>query len=205
MKLIIIGYGMHALQVLDVSKLCGYEFIGFIDDYNKEKTLGGTEILPKFLNSDIYFFVGIGESLYRRNVLNKNNLKLCNIIHPNSIISKNIKIGNGNYIGPSVVINNDVTIGDNNILNTSSIIEHNVVIGNFCNINPNVTICGSCFIEDNVNIGASTTIIQKKRIGKNSVLGAGSLVLKDIKSYTLNYGTPTKEINKIEDNYIIFK
>lgn len=207
MKLVIIGSGLHARQILDVAEICGFNFIGFIDDFNKDQTMGGIEIIPNILKEtvDLKFIIGVGESYYRRQILKKLNIPLCNIIHPNAIISHNTKLGVGNFISAGVILNNSVKIGNNNIINTSSIIEHNVTIGDFCNINPNVTICGSSQISDNVSIGASATIIEKLNIGKNSIIGANSLVLSDTESYTLNYGNPSKKIRIIKDNQKIFK
>ena len=43
-----------------------------------------------------------------------------------------------------------------------------------------------------------TNIIQNVKIGKHCVVGASSLVLKDIEDHSLCYGVPAKTIRKRE-------
>jgi len=52
-------------------------------------------------------------------------------------------------------------------------------------------------IEDDVWIGAGAIILQGVSIGKCSIVGAGSLVLKDVPEYTIVAGIPAKEIRKL--------
>ena len=48
-------------------------------------------------------------------------------------------------------------------------------------------------LEDNVWIGDSAIICKGVRIGKNSIIGAGSVVTKNVIEGTLVYGNPAKE------------
>ncbi len=54
-------------------------------------------------------------------------------------------------------------------------------------------------IGKNVWIGASVTILPGVKIGDNSVIGAGSLVTKDIPANVLAYGSPCKVIREINE------
>jgi len=56
------------------------------------------------------------------------------------------------------------------------------------------------FIEDNVWIGANSIILPGVRIGQGSVIGAGSVVTKDIPSMTLAAGNPAKVIKFYESS-----
>jgi len=53
---------------------------------------------------------------------------------------------------------------------------------------------GGIILEDDIWIGASSTILDGVKIGKGAVIGAASLVNKEIKSYTINAGVPAKTI-----------
>ena len=55
-------------------------------------------------------------------------------------------------------------------------------------------------IHDNVWLGGSVTILPGVTIGKNSVIGAGSVVTKDIPEGVLAFGNPCKVIRKIDQN-----
>lgn len=55
---------------------------------------------------------------------------------------------------------------------------------------------GGVNIEDDIWIGASSTILDGVTIKKGSIVGAGSLVIKNIPSYSIAVGNPAKVIKK---------
>ena len=52
-------------------------------------------------------------------------------------------------------------------------------------------------IEDEVWIGAQSIILNGVSIGKGAIIGAGSVVTKDVRPYTFSAGNPAREIKKI--------
>ena len=54
-------------------------------------------------------------------------------------------------------------------------------------------------IYDNVFIGANTIICGNVKIGPNAVIGAGSVVLKDVPKGTVYAGVPAKQIGTFEE------
>ena len=65
-------------------------------------------------------------------------------------------------------------------------------------------------LEDDVWIGARVTMMQGVTIGRGAIIGAGSVVTKDVAPYTIVGGVPAREIRKrftnedivIHDNYL---
>ena len=55
------------------------------------------------------------------------------------------------------------------------------------------------YIEDNVWIGSNCVVMPGITIGKNSVIGAGSVVTKDIPSNVIAIGSPCRVIREIND------
>ncbi|ARV28009.1 DapH/DapD/GlmU-related protein, partial [Vibrio anguillarum] len=49
---------------------------------------------------------------------------------------------------------------------------------------------------DNASIGANTTILPGVTIGEGALVGAGSVVTKDVKPFTIVAGNPAREIEK---------
>jgi UDP-3-O-[3-hydroxymyristoyl] glucosamine N-acyltransferase len=55
-------------------------------------------------------------------------------------------------------------------------------------------IAGSCEIGENVWISPSANIMQKVKIGDNTLVGMGSVVLKDVEANSVVAGVPAKKI-----------
>lgn len=62
----------------------------------------------------------------------------------------------------------------------------------------NADLYGSIEIGNNVFIGTRATIMPKVKIGDNCVIGAGSIVTKDIPSNSIAAGVPARVINSVE-------
>ena len=60
---------------------------------------------------------------------------------------------------------------------------------------------GKVIIGDNVFIGVNSVILPNVKIGNNSVIGAGSVVTKDIPANVVAAGNPARVINNIESNH----
>jgi carbonic anhydrase/acetyltransferase-like protein (isoleucine patch superfamily) len=79
-------------------------------------------------------------------------------------------------------------------------VDHDCSLGDYVSISPNSGIGGNVSIGDHSFIGMGSNIIHNINIGNNNVIGSSSLVIRDIGSFILGYGTPFKEIKKINDN-----
>ena len=137
-----------------------------------------------------------------------------------------INSGNYNLIGrqqKSIFwVEGKLTIGDNLGMSCSAIIcNHEIEIGNnviiggntviydtdFHSLNPVVRVSkiedklnakwGKVSIGNNVFIGAHTTILKGVRVGDNSIIGACSVVTKDIPTNEIWGGNPAKYLSKI--------
>jgi acetyltransferase-like isoleucine patch superfamily enzyme len=110
-----------------------------------------------------------------------------------------VKIGKYTQINPFTVIygGNGVYIGDNVMIAPHCMIA----AGNhdYKQIEQPIRFArnlsrGPIIIEDNVWIGANCTITDGVRIGRDAVIGANSLVNKDVEPYDLVCGTPARII-----------
>lgn len=104
----------------------------------------------------------------------------------------NTKVGKGLslYHGQGLVVNDGTVIGENVTL------RHNTTIGNK-QLNDG-TFSNSPIIENNVDIGSNVVILGPITIGENSIIGAGSVVIKNVEANSIVAGNPAKLIKMIE-------
>ena len=129
------------------------------------------------------------------------------------------EIGSNCIVEDFATINNgvgDVVIGNNCGIGLSNVIIGPVKLGNYVMLAQNIVISGlnhgyedvtlppriqkvvtrQITIEDNVWIGANCTITAGVTIGKHAVIGAGSVVTKDIPRFSVAVGNPARVIKK---------
>jgi len=164
------------------------------DRYNILKSIDDAK--NYFINSGDEYTIGIGDPKLRKRIYKQFNDiggKLTSTISVNSDIGNyDTKIGVGCNILSGVRISNSVSVGKGCIIYYNSIITHDCVIGDFVEISPSVNILGRVEISNYTNIGSNSTILPGIKIGKNSVIGAGSVVTKDVPDNVMVVGVPAK-------------
>ena len=142
-------------------------------------------------------------SIIDENVSIGSNTKIWHFSHvlSNSKIGENCSFGQNCVVGPNVVIGNGVKVQNNISIYDGVEIEDDVFLGPsmvFTNvINPRAFIVRKeefkkTLLKKGCSIGANVTIVCGVTIGEFSVVGAGSVVTKDVKPFELVYGNPAK-------------
>jgi UDP-2-acetamido-3-amino-2,3-dideoxy-glucuronate N-acetyltransferase len=116
-------------------------------------------------------------------------------------IGQNVYIAKGVRIGDNVKIQNNVSVYFGVILQDDVFVGPSVVFTNV--INPRAFIekkdeFKTTVIKVGASIGANSTIVCGVTLGEFSMIGAGSVVTKDISSYRLAYGVPAKEHARVD-------
>jgi len=117
-----------------------------------------------------------------------------------------VKIGNNCIIGSNTSIvrgsaNEYTTLKDNVNLAPGCCIGHGTKIGENVHFANNVTIGGSVKISNNCFLGCATIINPRIELqSDNIILGAGSVVIKNIKDSGVYIGIPAKKKKNIEPN-----
>ncbi|GGW64382.1 sugar O-acyltransferase (sialic acid O-acetyltransferase NeuD family) [Winogradskyella epiphytica] len=204
-NILIYGASGHAKMIIDiVQKNNNYTIKGFIDSYKPigkvikgYKILGCLEQLPALVEElDINaVVVAVGDNFTRHRAYNKiknlvPHVKFASIIHPSAILASDVKIEEGTVIMANVIINANAKVGKLCILNSASSLGHDSTMSDFSSLASRATIAGNVQIGFCSAICLSVTVIQNIKIGNNTVIGAGSLVIRSIGDLKLAFGNP---------------
>lgn len=208
-NVVIFGASGHGGVVLDCLEKEGkYNVVGFLDSFKKKgrrhcgyEILGNEFDLPYLI--DKYNISGgiiaIGDNWIRKSVVERithisPDLELISTVHPSAIVGRDVAIGKGVVVMPGVVINSNTEIGDFCILNTFSSVDHDSVMQEYSSLAPRVCIGGNFNLGKFSAICLGAHIIENINIGEHTVVGAGSLVVRDIEGFVLSYGSPARVI-----------
>ncbi|MDD6357201.1 MAG: DapH/DapD/GlmU-related protein [Bacteroidales bacterium] len=121
----------------------------------------------------------------------------------NCKIGEDCNIGQNVVISPEVVLGRNVKIQNNVSVYTGVVCEDDVFLGPsmvFTNVvNPRSHVSRKSeykqtIIRKGASIGANATIVCGHEIGEYALIGAGSVVTKDVKPYALMVGNPARKI-----------
>ena len=129
------------------------------------------------------------------------------------VILRNAQIGSDCNINCQVFIENDVKIGDNVTIKPGVQIWDGITLEDHVFVGPNVTFTNDHFpksknkefemrktlVKTGASIGANSTILGGITLGENCLIGAGSLVTKDIPANEVWVGNPAKFLKNIHD------
>jgi len=123
-------------------------------------------------------------------------------------IGEKCNIGQNVVVSPQVVLGNNVKVQNNVSIYTGVICEDDVFLGPsmvFTNvINPRSAVIRKdeykqTVVKKGASIGANATLICGNNIGEFALIGAGSVVTKEVKPYALVVGNPSKQIGWVSE------
>lgn len=138
--------------------------------------------------------VAIGDNWVRAKVIERLPLPVTTAISPSATIARGVAIGDGTVICPGAIIGPDCTIGRGCLINTRSSLDHDSVMEDYSSLAPASTTGGNVRIGTYSAICLGAHIIHRIEIGSHCVIGASSLVCKNVDSYSVVYGVPAKYI-----------
>lgn len=185
--IVLVGFGGHAKSVADCIEREGkYHIVGYTDLQPQQTIypyLGTDDELPTLFKNGIrnavvcigYLGKGdIREILYDK--LKRVGFHLPVIVDPSSIISKDVKMGEGSFIGKGTIINTEARIGKMCIINTKALIEHECIIEDYEHVAVGAVLCGQVTVGKAAFIGANATIIQQRTISERTIVPAGVVI-----------------------------
>lgn len=209
MNCAIIGAGTYGEVYMAYLIEAGYNVNAFFDSnsslwgqkvkdvlvYGDEKLLEDQEYKDKI----DAVFCPIGKNAVRQKILKyvgSLGYETPNFIHKSAIIHDSVKIEDkGVYILAGTTIMPFVTIKNYCMISVGANIIHHTILEKGCFISNGVNLGASIYAEENAYIGMGATVMTGvKKLGKNCLVGAGSVVIKDVEDNAVVAGVPAKVI-----------
>lgn len=205
-RLLLLGSGGHSKVLVSILKSQGEEIIGYFDIKEKVNLkeipyLGTDESILNYDKNEYEIINGIGDIKTRNklfNFLKERNYSFKSVIHSSAVISDEAIIGEGVQIMPNVIVQTATSIGDNSIINSGVIVEHDCYIESGVHLSPGAVLSGGVSVYKNTHLGTNCTVLPNITIGNNVLVGAGSVVTKNIENQTISWGNPARERRKYE-------
>jgi sugar O-acyltransferase (sialic acid O-acetyltransferase NeuD family) len=199
---VIMGAGRHGRNVADIFRWMGRPILGFLDDTKAPGSeVVGVTILGGFalgqdreLLKSAAVHVAIGNPIIRKNLAEAVTARggaLASAIHPTHVVSPYAKLGEGLFIGPYVRLASQCAIG------MGCILEAHATVGGECTLGPFCMVAAHCSLVANSRVAAGTFLgthvsVLGVSIGAHSIVGAGSVVTRDLPGDIRAFGTPAR-------------
>lgn len=205
--------GVIASAIIDMNKkgFTEYELAGYLNDYeeigsliHEYPVLGRLNEVQKFAEKGFYFMWAvhmIGHGKKRRDLYYELNIpedRLAKILHPNAFIADNVTIEPGVFVMANSYIGPGTTIRKGTLVMANCVVGHNDDIGELCHLSAGCIVGSYINIGYASDIGLGATVLEKRNIGNYSVLGANSLLTKDIEDSAIYIGSPARFHRRIE-------
>jgi sugar O-acyltransferase (sialic acid O-acetyltransferase NeuD family) len=177
---------------------------GFFDDnpkYYGKKVCGIPVFKLDELNTDnknCEVLLGILDPISRKNFVQRikeREFPLLEFHSDSAIISPYARIGKGCSILDFSFVMNNAQISDFVHVHFNCAIGHDVVVGAYSTVAPSCIIGGYAKIGEGVKLGMGVKVLPGIEIGDYAVIGANSLVTKNLSANSISFGSPAKEVS----------
>ena len=189
--LILVGGGGHCKSVIDVAESAGYTILGILD---KPEVVGKHVFGYEIIGTDDDMAKYAGKAVF---VVTVGQIKSPDLRIKLHKMLAEAKCELATIIASTAYVSKYAIIGEGCIINTFANIEHDVEVGDYCHISTGGMVNGDCIVGDRCFIGSQSIIANRITVCRDTIVGTGSVVVKDIPFGCLCYGNPAKAIKKL--------
>lgn len=164
-----------------LDSFCGYPpIVSSVEDY-----------MPQ---PDDVFICALGDvnykKMYAEKILQRGG-RFISLVHPSVEIGSNARIGSG-CIMLTCTINCDVSIGDFVTVMGYSVLGHDASVGDWSHLGAYSFLGGFSQVGKLTTLHPGVRLLPHKHVGDNAVIGAGSVVLRNVESGVSVFGIPAR-------------
>jgi len=199
------GFGRELACWAETCRGYGSEFRlkGFLDDntaaldgYDVELPILGAPQTYAIEKDDV-FVCALGDAKWKKHfaeMIASQGGEFLTLVHERAIIGKRVQMGKGCIVLADATLTTDIRLGDFVTVQPKANIGHDVMIGNYAHINACGFLGGFAAIGEGVTIHTNAQVVPGKKVGDWATVGAGSIVLRNVKPHTTVFGIPATEL-----------
>ena len=211
------GFGREVAWLVDRINSTGpvWRLQGFVDDDQRKHGrlegrhpgVGGTELLAG-LDEEAWAVCAVGSACTRRKVVERmqqcGRVRFATLVDPSVLLSPSATIGEGSIVCAGTILTVDVVVGKHVHINLDCTVGHDARISDYSTLYPGVHVSGCATVGQEAELGTGSQIIQGKRVGEGTILGAGSVVVRDLPEWCTAVGVPARPVKYRDKPETIF-
>ncbi len=145
------------------------------------------------IQPDDIFFVAMGDPHWRKHyaeIVEAKGGHFYTYISPNAEVLETASIGEGSFIGGWTIVSDNVILGKHVIMHAFSVIGHDAVVKDYGTLLNAAFMGGYSEVGECSEMNPKSMIIPHKKIGDNVVVGAASVVMRNVKDGDSVFGNP---------------
>ena len=188
-----------------------FRIIGFLDDDSKKQgaTVNGYPVLGPIayhrdLPASTKYVVTLASAkrTYRTkqivDMLELSPERVATLVHPQATVSRSASIGAGCVVLAGVRINSRVHLGNYVLVEGNAWLGVGTEVRDYAVVTHDASISGDCILEEGCYLGANCSVIGKTMIGAWSVVGMGTVVLRDVPPRNIMVGNPARQSGTVD-------
>jgi sugar O-acyltransferase (sialic acid O-acetyltransferase NeuD family) len=120
------------------------------------------------------------------------------IVHPSADVGTGCSVGVGSVLLAQTVLTADVTVGAHVAVMPQVVLTHDDVVEDFATIASGVRVSGGVHVGPGAYLGTGALIRESLRIGARSIVGMGSVLLRDVPAGEVWAGNPARLIRFVK-------
>lgn len=199
MRLLIIGAGGLAREVIDLAEELGHEPVACYQAPGTAPALGHVVSTHPIVSSlhevDVDAAVlAVGAPLGRERLAAEllGILPLVSLVHPSAYISRHAVVGTGCLVMQNAVITSNATVGEATLVNVGAYVAHDCTVGRCCHIAPGTQLGGGSFVGDVSETGLGAVVLPGRHVGAHARVGAGAVVVDMVADGATVAGVPAR-------------
>jgi acetyltransferase-like isoleucine patch superfamily enzyme len=193
-RVLIIGAGRGASQVVDIFAGTNQQAVGILDDDRSKwgeqawgvPIVGGADRLAALYAEQAFdaVVIAISTSVTARTkfreACERAGVPLANAIDPTAKIATDVTMGTGNVICAFVHFGVGTVVGDNNFISAYNSFDHHSVLANDISTGPGCMTSGRAKLGNRVRLGTGIFIEPGLELGDDVQVASGSIILKSV-------------------------